>query len=404
MSEIYQDEFLRQTLRALFWLGISACVAIGALVVALVVLALRPKLPPYIVAVDHGKIVGYTQTFKGDSELGQEIIIDKIKEFIYDARVVTPNQEFELRNIDTAYAMARGQTTHWLDAHLHGGPDVDPMSLAHKGDWRSVDIARAQRTDRGELPSRMDRELSPALGRPGHQLLGSHVESNNRPAGYPHRPQPDRTVRDRVGHTGGHRGEMTLATIILSLFGTAALSACMTQQPSTPPLVPASFTPAPQVHVPPDPLDSLPTGLREAYLRGSDAPVRDGFAVFIPYREFAAPIVHAAPDHVTEIVLDPSEHIKQAWAGDNLRWAVWPEGNHLRLKACPKGCNTPAGQAAGTSAQVATVPVPTVYSTNLVVDTDHPRTYHFKLVAGALSRANETIAFWFPQDIATAEA
>ena len=145
MSEIYQDEFLRQTLRAVFWLGISACVAIGALVAALVVLALRPKLPPYIVAVDHGKIVGYTQTFKGDSELGQEIIIDKIKEFIYDARVVTPNQEFELRNIDTAYAMARGQTTHWLDAHLHGGPDVDPMSLAHKGDWRSVDITRVLR-------------------------------------------------------------------------------------------------------------------------------------------------------------------------------------------------------------------------------------------------------------------
>jgi type IV secretion system protein VirB9 len=197
---------------------------------------------------------------------------------------------------------------------------------------------------------------------------------------------------------------MKLPTIILSLFGAAALSACMTQQPSTPPLVPASFTPAPQVHVPPDPLDSLPTGLREAYHSGSDAPVREGFAVFIPYREYAAPIVHAAPDHVTEIVLDPSEHIKQAWAGDNLRWAVWPEGNHLRLKACPKGCNTPAGQAAGASAQVATVPVPTAYSTNLVVDTDHPRTYHFKLVAGSLSRANETIAFWFPQDIAATEA
>jgi type IV secretory pathway TrbF-like protein len=139
---IYQDVFLRQTLRALFWLGISACAVIGALTAALVVLALRPKLPPYIVAVDHGKIVGYTQEFKGDNQLGEAIIIDKVREFIYAARAVTPNYEFELRNIDIAYAMARGQATHWLDAHLHGPADVDPMKLAHKGDWRDVDITR----------------------------------------------------------------------------------------------------------------------------------------------------------------------------------------------------------------------------------------------------------------------
>jgi type IV secretion system protein TrbG len=192
--------------------------------------------------------------------------------------------------------------------------------------------------------------------------------------------------------------------IIVALASVVTLAACAPQQPSPPPMVPASFTPAPQVHIPPDPLDSLPPGLRQAYLSGSDAPVRDGFAVFIPYREFAEPAVHAAPDHVTEIVLDPGERITHAWAGDNLRWAIWPEGDHLRLKACPKGCNTPAGQAAGTSAQVATVAVPTIYSTNLVVDTDHPRTYHFKLVAGSLSHATETLAMWYPEDIAAAEA
>jgi type IV secretion system protein TrbG len=197
---------------------------------------------------------------------------------------------------------------------------------------------------------------------------------------------------------------MKLATTILSLLVAVALSACATQTAPTPPLVPASFTAAPQVHVPPDPLDSLPVGLRQAYLRGSDAPVQDGFAMFLPYREFKAPIVHAAPDHVTEIVLDPSEHITHAWVGDNLRWTIWPDGNHLRLKACPKGCNTTAGTAAGASAQVAAIAVPTVYSTNLVVDTDHPRTYHFKLVAGSVSRATETLTMWFPGDIAAAEA
>lgn len=196
---------------------------------------------------------------------------------------------------------------------------------------------------------------------------------------------------------------MKLRTIV-AIASAVTLAACATQPPASPPMVPATFTTTPQVHVPADPLDSLPMGLREAYLNGSDEPVHDGFAVFLPYHEYTAPVVHAAPDHVTEIVLDPTEHIKQAWVGDNLRWAIWPEANHLRLKACPKGCNTPAGQAAGASAQVATVSVPTVYSTNLVVDTDHPRTYHFKLVAGPLSQATETLAIWYPEDIAAAEA
>jgi type IV secretion system protein TrbG len=188
-------------------------------------------------------------------------------------------------------------------------------------------------------------------------------------------------------------------TTIVSLAAALTLAGCAAQQPPAPALVPAAFTPAPPVPVPPDPLDSLPTALRQAYISGSDRPVRDGFAVYLPYREYRAPIVHAAPDHVTEIVLDPAEHITHAWAGDNLRWAIWPEGNHLRLKACPKGCNS----VSGATAQVATVPVPTVYSTNLVVDTDK-RTYHFQLVAGPLSHATETLAMWYPEDIAAAEA
>jgi type IV secretion system protein TrbG len=194
------------------------------------------------------------------------------------------------------------------------------------------------------------------------------------------------------------------ALTAISIASAIGFTACTPQQSKPPPMVPATFTPAPQVHIPPDPLDSLPASLREAYLSGSDTPVRDGFAVFLPYTEYKAPIVHAAPDHVTEIILDPTEHVTHAWVGDNLRWAIWPEANHLRLKACPKGCNTPQGTAAGAAAQVATVPVPTVYSTNLVVDTDHPRTYHFKLVAGSLSHATETLRIWHPQDIATAQA
>src|SRR5215831_19034359 len=220
--------------------------------------------------------------------------------------------------------------------------------------------------------------------------MGSNAARAHRSALSTHRPQPHRDFYHRHRHAAGqhHGGQGMKFKTVITLAGTLTLAACAPQQAPTPPLVPATFTPAPQVSVPPDPLDSLPPTLR------------DGFAVYLPYREHSAPIVHAAPDHVTEIVLDPAEHITHAWAGDNLRWAIWPEGNHLRLKACPKGCNSVNGAAA----QVATVPVPTVYSTNLVVDTDHPRTYHFELMAGPLSRATETLTMWYPEDVAQAEA
>jgi type IV secretory pathway TrbF-like protein len=164
---IYQDEFLRRVLRILLWLGISACGVIATLTAALLVLALRAKLPPYVVAVDHGKIVGYTQVFKGDSELGQAIIIDKIKEFIYDARVVTANREFELRNIDTVYAMSRGQATKWLEAYYRASADNDPINLAHKGDWRSVEITRVlKEPTEGTYRAEWQETLHPYVGQP----------------------------------------------------------------------------------------------------------------------------------------------------------------------------------------------------------------------------------------------
>jgi type IV secretory pathway VirB9-like protein len=197
---------------------------------------------------------------------------------------------------------------------------------------------------------------------------------------------------------------MRNSTIIIA-FGALLLAGCAVQQPaSTPPMIPASYTPAPAVQVPDDPLDNLPLALRDAYENGSRGPVRDGFAVYLPYEEFRAPIVHAAPEHVTEIVLDPSEKITHATIGDNLRWAIEAEDNHIRLKTCPKGCANINGTInGGGGAQVALSSVPTVYHTNLVVDTNHPRTYHFLLVAGPAASATETLVMWYPEDIATAE-
>ncbi|MBV8458038.1 MAG: type IV secretion system protein [Acetobacteraceae bacterium] len=164
---LYQDEFLRTALRRLLWLGISACGAIIALTTALLVLALRPSVPPYVVAVDHGKIVGYTQVFKGDSTLGEEIIEDKIREFIYDARVVSANREFEERNIDVVYAMSRGQAYHWLDDYYKASPDNDPIKLCHKGVWRDVNITRVLREEtEGSYRVEWLEILHPSMGEP----------------------------------------------------------------------------------------------------------------------------------------------------------------------------------------------------------------------------------------------
>jgi type IV secretory pathway TrbF-like protein len=164
---IYQDEFMRTMLRRLLWLGVSACAVIIALAVALLVLALKPAVPPYVVAVDHGKIVGYTQVFKGDSTLGEEIIEDKIREFIYDARVVSANREFEQRNIDVVYAMSRGQASRWLDAYYQASPDNDPIKLSHKGDWRDVNITRVLReATEGSYRVEWSETFHPAMGEP----------------------------------------------------------------------------------------------------------------------------------------------------------------------------------------------------------------------------------------------
>ena len=164
---IYQDEFIRRVLRRLLWLGLSACGAITALTAALLVIALAPRVPPYVVAVDHGKIVGYAQAFKGDSALGEAIIKDKLREFIYDARVVSANREFEQRNIDVVYAMARGQASRWLDTYYQASPDHDPIKLSHKGDWRDVNITRVLReATEGSYRVEWTETLNPRMGEP----------------------------------------------------------------------------------------------------------------------------------------------------------------------------------------------------------------------------------------------
>jgi type IV secretion system protein TrbG len=186
-----------------------------------------------------------------------------------------------------------------------------------------------------------------------------------------------------------------LVSIVLILAG------CANLQPPSPPLTPANIAAVtnPPINVPPDPLDTLPLALRQAYLNKSDKPVQSGFATFYPYRQYEEPAIRCAPGHITEIVLASDEKITAATVGDSVRWMVAPEQNKIRVKACPQGCAMGVGAAA---AQPVVAAAPTVYATNLIMDTDR-RTYHVKLQAGPLARAMESFAFWYPEDIAAAE-
>lgn len=165
---IFDADRLLETGRWLLWTSVVSGALNIVLVLVLMKLALAPKPAPDVIAVDHGKILGYAQVFKGDSQLGEEMIEDKLRTFIYAARLITPNTELELRNTDTAYAMARGQVTKWLDTTLHSSPDVDPIALAHKGDWRDVNITRVLRDPKAEGDYRIQwiETLHPHMGEP----------------------------------------------------------------------------------------------------------------------------------------------------------------------------------------------------------------------------------------------
>jgi type IV secretory pathway TrbF-like protein len=146
MSETpFEDDLIRTINRRLFRLGIAACAGIVALAIALTMLALKPRVPPYIVAIDHGRIVGYAQPFAGSDAVAPMVIEQQLKQFIYNARVVTGNHELEQHNIHVVYAIARGQASRALDAYYQASPDHDPVQLGYKGDWRDVHIIRCLR-------------------------------------------------------------------------------------------------------------------------------------------------------------------------------------------------------------------------------------------------------------------
>jgi type IV secretory pathway TrbF-like protein len=93
MANIHEDEFLRTVVRWAYRIGACAMLVIVALASALVYLATRPKVPPYVVALDNGHIVGYAHVFEGTQDIAPEVIDDQLRRFIYDVRSIANNPE-----------------------------------------------------------------------------------------------------------------------------------------------------------------------------------------------------------------------------------------------------------------------------------------------------------------------
>ena len=101
-------------------------------------------------------------------------------------------------------------------------------------------------------------------------------------------------------------------------------------------------------------------------------PARDGFinAVQIyPYSEGTLYRLFAAPEHVTDIALQPGEVLGAVAAGDTVRWVIG---------------DTPSGSGETKRTHILVKPVRVGLTTNLVITTDR-RVYHLTLVSTARS-------------------
>jgi type IV secretory pathway TrbF-like protein len=140
----FEDRLLRTINRRLFYLALTASAVIIGLSIAVTILALK-RVPPYVVALDQGRIVGYAHIFTATDELAPMVIENQLRQFIYDSRVVSGNEAMEDHNIQAVYAIARGQAYKFLDSYYKASPENDPIKLGQRGDWRDVRIVRCMK-------------------------------------------------------------------------------------------------------------------------------------------------------------------------------------------------------------------------------------------------------------------
>lgn len=113
-------------------------------------------------------------------------------------------------------------------------------------------------------------------------------------------------------------------------------------------------------------------------------PAREGYinAVQVyPYSEGTLYRLYAAPERVTDIMLQPGEAIISVAAGDTVRWTVG---------------DTTSGSGEGTRVHILVKPFAAGLSTNLVITTDR-RAYHLHLQSTP-KRAMPALSWSYPQD------
>jgi len=104
---------------------------------------------------------------------------------------------------------------------------------------------------------------------------------------------------------------MKRATLLLVLLAGCAVP--QQQQATLPSYPPANLVnPQPKpVNVPPDPLSALSPDIRDAILSGTNKPLHEGISTLYAYSPHTQPVVNCAVLRVTEVQLNPDEHIKK---------------------------------------------------------------------------------------------
>jgi len=119
---------------------------------------------------------------------------------------------------------------------------------------------------------------------------------------------------------------------------------------------------------------------REALREPASEGYRNAVQIY-PYTEGALYRLYAAPERVTDIMLEPGETVSAVAAGDTVRWTVG---------------DTASGAGDARRVHILVKPFAAGLSTNLVITTDR-RAYHLALESTA-STAMAAIRWTYPQD------
>jgi len=140
----FDDEALRPINARQAQLLLGAGVIIFVLILTLGVLAFKPRVPAYVVAINatNGEVLGIAHPIAGADSLPSAVQRYMIDHFIEDARGVTNNIDLERDRLNRVYAFARGQALKAVDDYYRAASTNNPMKQALNSQWTEVTITR----------------------------------------------------------------------------------------------------------------------------------------------------------------------------------------------------------------------------------------------------------------------